>query len=169
MHFFRDRRQGVNRQGGGGGSIPADEPPVARGGTDTSAITLSPLTSELMGCDKGSLKPDELRAINYWRQSNGNYCDFLDFVSGDVRMAALLHTERVRTIIARLAEKGECLDLVAGKEEIALKLTELMRDKNLGSMTKMAAAEGLAKLNGLYPKGEGGVNITLNFSGGLGD
>lgn len=111
----------------------------------------------------------EKRALNWWCHAHGSMADFLDFASGDERYLAVLTSEPVRKWVEYLSRKGICLPLSANKDELAVRMTAVLRDRSNNSQTLLLAATELAKLQGFYPdKGNGGVNVQIVLTEGLG-
>ncbi len=115
------------------------------------------------------LRDTEKRVVRWWCHSKGKVADFLDLASGDTRQLAILHSDKVKEWIAYLAGQGCCLPLIASKDELAMRLTEVVRDSEIFPNTKIDAAESVAKLQGYYPdKGSGNVAIQIVLTEGLG-
>jgi len=165
-------RQGVGDKGLTRGAAPETVGGAAGGGIEESAIAEKPvvLTAKLLGAARNTFTGSELNVISCWCQCGGDFGRFMDLVNGNGRMMALLNTSKVRKAIEHLADCGECLGMVADSDEVAMRLSSLMRNRNIGGQMQLDSASNLARLKGMYPdKGTGGLNVQINFVGGLGD
>ena len=138
------------------------------------------MTSEIANCgnDKvpdriqkpeGKLGEVEKKVLRWWCRSGGKVATFLDFASGNSRYLAVLHSDKMQRWVAYLASRGICLPTVAGKEELAARLTEIVRDKDSWANTIISASGEVAKLQGYHAKDDGGgVKIQIVLTEGLG-
>ena len=146
----------------------------AQSGGGTTEISASKIGEGVGTCGSSKIlkrrdmRAEELRAINFWSLCDGDMQVFDDQCGtrDNKKMLRLLNTERVRQYIGVMADKGECLPLVADKGEIEQLLTHDIR-----RFGKLDSMQELNKMKGYIPRdvGGGGTLIQINISGGLED
>ena len=152
-----NKDKGINGQGAEVGGTPAV--PAAPGGEGISTRT----RGEIIRLKDLTLP--ERTAANYWTEAGGSISEYLTLWSGDRKKLALLQSERVKKYIEQEADAGNCVSLVASKDELCFLLTNMARG---GSMD---AIKNLGQMKEYYPKenGGGGVAVQINIGGSLGD
>jgi hypothetical protein len=98
-----------------------------------------------------SLTPNEKTAVHYWTECGGELKEYLTYWCNDKRKLSLLQAPRVKKYIKQLSDKGECLPLIAGKDELEFILSTQVR-----ATGDQKAIENLGKMAGYFPKENGG-------------
>lgn len=158
LNAAKDKGQDIARANKGG--IPRNSEPASEQGIVPSA------SSKLI--KKSSLSSAELRAINFWKESNGDLVSFINLCGGNKtgkELIPLLLTDRVCNFIEQECKNGLCLPLVASKREIEFYLSNMVRNGG----DKLNSMGELNRLRGNYPKnsGDGGTVVQIVITGGL--
>ena len=152
-----DKGSDKGKQSGGG--MPEISASKLGEGLATSA------SSEIL--KRSEMRPEELRAANFWSLCDGDMQVFDDQCGAydNKKMLRLLNTERVRRYIGQMADKGDCMPLVADKSELEQMLTSDIR-----RFGKLDSIQELNKMKGFISRDAGGGTlIQINISGGLED
>ena len=163
------------RQGGVGGTAKGGRTPMIADASAAEGFFTSEIAKKRRdaiskwGIPQKAFTAIEKQAVTAWINSKGNMNNFLDLVAGDDRFLAVLQSEKVQKAIEFLAKKGDCLSLVASKEELSMRMTALLRDREATVAARLEAADEIARLNGLYPdRNNGGVSVQIILTEGLG-
>lgn len=152
-----NKDKGINGQGAEVGGTPAV--PAAPDGEGISTRTRGKIIRIK------DLTLPERTAANYWAEAGGSIPQYLELWNGDRNKLALLQNERVKKYIEQEAEAGNCVSLIASKDELCFLLTTMARS---GSMD---AIKNLGQMKEYYPKESGGINVGVQLvvQGSLGD